>query len=79
MNPPDPKQQQQLVEEWNMDCPPGTPVLRYRLMRPRRDPEGRKTRTSSKAWLLGGHTAVVMVESHGGAVALESLAVKLSA
>ena len=35
-----------------------------------REGEGRKSVTRSEAWLLGGHTPVVMVEGYPGGIAL---------
>lgn len=64
-------QLQIIVDEWNAVCPMGTPVVRYKLIRPLREPQTTKTR--SVAWLLSGHTAVVMVEGVSGCVALESV------
>lgn len=76
MNRPNPKVQESLVEQWNAQHPIGTSVLRYRLVHPRREPEAQPTKTRSEAWLLGGHTAVVMVEGVAGGVMVESLEVK---
>jgi hypothetical protein len=65
-------QQQALVDSWNAEHPKvGTRVIRYALINPKREPS--PTRTRSEAWLMGGHTAVVMVEGVAGAVACESL------
>lgn len=56
-----------LIEQFNRVCPEGTPVLYW--PGDRRD-EGRESRTRSEAWLLGGHTPVVMVEGYAGGIAL---------
>ena len=54
------------VENWNAKHPVGTEV---RVMR---DMGGAViTHTRSEAWLLGGHTAVVMLEGISGAYALD--------
>jgi hypothetical protein len=66
-----PQEQMKRVEAWNARYPVGSPVTRYRLMHPLREPQS--TRTRSAAWLMGGHTAAVMVEGVAGAVALESV------
>lgn len=55
------------IAQFNSVCPVGTPVLYW--PGDRRD-EGRKSATRSEAWLLGGHTPVVMVEGYAGGIAL---------
>jgi hypothetical protein len=64
---------QKTVEDWNAKHPPGTPVTRYKLIKPLR--EGNETKTRSEAWLMGSHSAVVKVEGVAGGVLLESLIV----
>lgn len=59
--------QARLVEQFNELCPVGTPVLYWPADR---SDEGRKSVTRSAAWLLGGHTPVVMVEGYAGGIAL---------
>jgi hypothetical protein len=58
--------------QWNERYPIGTPVVAYPGLRPEDDPKGERliTRTSSKAWVLGGHTAVVFVDGHGACINL---------
>ncbi len=65
------KRQQKLADDWNAAHPVGTPVIRYRLISPPRYPMDTKTR--SEAWLMGGHTAMVMVDGVTGGVLIESL------
>lgn len=67
---PSPAAQQQLVDTWNAAHPIGTPVTRYRLVNPLSQPV--ETKTRSEAWLMGGHTAMVMVEGQAGGVMVES-------
>lgn len=55
------------VEQFNEVCPVGTPVLYWPGVR---EGEGRESVTRSAAWLLGGHTPVVMVEGYAGGIAL---------
>jgi hypothetical protein len=55
------------VEGWNQHYPVGTPV---RFWTGCKEGEGRVSRTRSEAFLLGGHTACVMVEGHSSGVAL---------
>jgi hypothetical protein len=55
------------VEQFNEHVPEGTPVLFWPGAR---EGEGRKSATRSPAWLLGGHSPVVMVEGHPGGIAL---------
>ncbi|MFZ5581972.1 MAG: hypothetical protein ACOZCK_04860 [Pseudomonadota bacterium] len=60
------KEEQASADAWNAKHPVGTPV---RVMR---DMGGRLvTKTSSEAWLLGGHTAVIQVEGISGSYALD--------
>lgn len=59
------------ANEWNYLHPVGTPVTRYTLVSPLRD--GTPTKTRCKAWVMGSHAVMVMVEGVGGAVALESV------
>ncbi len=63
--------QQKLVDAWNTAHPIGTPVTRYKLINPLGDPV--QTKTRSEAWLMGGHTAMVMVEGQAGGVMVESV------
>lgn len=55
------------VERWNAAYPAGT---RVRFWPGARTGEGREAITSSRAWLLGGHTPVVMVGAYAGGIAL---------
>lgn len=62
-------------EQWNARYPVGTPVVAYPGVRPEH-PTGRdcprlETRTRTEAWLLGGHTSVVMVEDHVSCISLD--------
>lgn len=65
------KNPQQAVDAWNECHPIGTPVTRYRLIKPLR--EGNPTTTRSQAWVMGGHSAMVLVDDVAGGVALESV------
>lgn len=58
--------------EFNSRVPVGTAVVFWPTAR---EGHGRPSRTRSEAWVLGGHTAVVMVEGHTGGVALSHVAV----
>lgn len=64
-------QAKKIVEDWNSKHPPGTRVTRYKLMAPLR--EGHPTTTITEAWVMGGHSAMVMCQGIGGGVAVESL------
>lgn len=59
------------AEEWNEKYPVGTKVMRYKLINPLR--EGNETKTRSEAWVMGGHSVMVMVEGISGGVLLESV------
>lgn len=65
---------QKYVDLWNLEHPIGTKVTRYKLIDPLRDPE--RTETVSRAWVMGGHTAVVLVAGVGCAVSLDSIRVR---
>ena len=59
------------VEWFNEVCPVGTPV---RYWPGERKGDGIESVTRSTAWMLGGHTPVVMVEGHAGGIALSHVA-----
>ena len=71
MKQPSIKQLEKTVAEWNAKYPVGTPVTRYKLIAPLREPT--ETKTRSEAWIMGGHSAMVMVEGVSGGVCLESV------
>ena len=52
---------------WNERHPVGTPVLFWPMMRAE---AGRPSRTRTPAWVIGGHSAVVMVEGYAGGISL---------
>lgn len=65
------KSEQAVVDTWNEKYPVGTSVTRYAMVSPLRLPI--ETKTRSEAWLMGGHTAMVMVEGVSGGVMVESV------
>jgi hypothetical protein len=71
MKPPTAKQLEKQVNDWNAKYPVGTPVMRYKCIDPLS--EGNETKTRSEAWIMGGHSAMVMVEGVSGGVCLESV------
>lgn len=56
-----------VVAEWNRLHAVGTAVLAFPGTR---DGRSLKTRTRSEAWVMGGHTAVVLVDGYPGCIAL---------
>lgn len=62
---------QEAADQWNTSHPVGTPVTRYRLINPLREPV--ETKTRSAAWVMGSHSVMVMVEGISGGVLLESV------
>jgi hypothetical protein len=56
-----------VVEYFNSKCAIGTPVTYWPSII---DGPGTESRTASRAWLLGGHTPVVLVEGYPGGIAL---------
>jgi len=71
MNPPSIKTLEKQAKDWNALHPIGTPVKRYKLINPLR--EGLATETRSAAWVMGGHSVMVMVNGVSGGVLLESV------
>jgi hypothetical protein len=69
--PPTVKQLEKTVSDWNKKYPIGTPVTRYKLIDPLEDPV--ETETRSEAWVMGGHSAMVMVKGVSGGVLVESV------
>lgn len=72
MNRTNPKAQQKIVDAWNAKHPVGTDVIRYKLINPLREP-CEPTVTRSHAWLMGGHTAMVLINGFSGGVMVESV------
>jgi len=56
-----------MVAWFNEVCPVGSPVYYWPGVR---EGEPRKGVTRSAAWLLGGHTPVVLIEGYAGGIAL---------
>lgn len=53
------------VERWNRTVPVGTPVKVHLD-----DGSLKATKTQSEAWMLGGHSAVIMLDGISGAYSL---------
>ncbi|HGO6128480.1 TPA: hypothetical protein ACK3RK_007065 [Burkholderia cepacia] len=58
------------VTDWNRQHGVGAFVKYHRIIG---EGEGVATKTRSEAWVLSGHTAVVMVEGVSGCVALDAI------
>lgn len=71
MKQPSIKNLEAAAAKWNAAHPIGTLVTRYKLIDPLR--EGTETKTRSEAWVMGGHSVMVMVEGVPGGVLLESV------
>lgn len=65
------EENQRQCDYWNEKYPIGTSVTRYKFIDPLR--EGNETETRSEAWVMGGHSAMVMVDGVAGGVLLESV------
>lgn len=65
------KRNNNIVDAWNASHPIGTKVNRFKLINPLQEPT--ETKTRSEAWVMGGHSAMVMVEGVSGGVLLESV------
>ena len=61
------------VERFNRLHPIGTPVTYWPRVQAG---EGRKSRTRTPAWLVGGHTPCVSVERYPGGIALTHVALR---
>lgn len=59
---------EQSVLAWNRLYPRGTPVKCYRSYG--NEQTAFHSVTRSEAWVMGGHSAMVMIEGHGGGFAL---------
>jgi hypothetical protein len=71
MKAPNLKQLEKSAADFNRKHPIGTPVMRYKIIDPLED--GNPTKTRSAAWVMGGHSVMVMVEGVSGGVLLESV------
>lgn len=74
MKQPSLAQLEATAKEWNDAHPVGTSVTRYKLVKPLREPV--ETITRSEAWVMGGHSVMVMVNGQAGGVLLESVQVR---
>lgn len=71
--PPSPTELQSRVDDFNQVAPVGTPVRYYSVLYDGEKPDPAKacvTKTRSAAWLMGGHSPVVLVDGVSGGVAL---------
>lgn len=65
------RQQARAVENWNQHHAAGTPVRVFSIIG---DPSTAvETITRSEAWLMGGHSAVVLVEGKSGGWCLDAV------
>jgi len=71
MKTPNIKQLEKTASDFNAKHPVGTPVMRYKIIDPLE--EGNPTKTRSAAWVMGGHSVMVMVEGVSGGVCIESV------
>lgn len=70
---PSPDELQQQVDSWNAMVPVGTPV-NVRMD----DGSIRQLKTTSKAWLMGGHSAVILLDGIYGGFSLARCAPALT-
>ena len=68
---PNLKQLTKAAVAFNRKHPIGTPVMRYKIIDPLED--GSPTKTRSVAWIMGGHSVMVLVEGVFGGVCIESV------
>lgn len=57
--------------KWNKENPPGTEVIYYLRRKPFRD--GTSTRTKSFAWVIGGHSLVVLLNGFSGCTSIDHI------
>jgi len=62
---------QSIVDKFNKAKPIGSPVTYYELIDPPAKPFHTNTRT--EAWVMGGHSAMVMVEGISGGVCVDHI------
>lgn len=62
------------AEAFNKRYPIGTSVTYYELIEPLAKP--RTTHTRSEAWVMGGHSAMIMVDGISGGVCLDHIRVE---
>lgn len=73
------QKQARLMDQWNEANPVGTPVIYWEVAYDIGKPGlGKEATTRSEAWLLGGHTAVVLITGVSGCVCIEHLQCKNS-
>lgn len=60
---------QRQCDRFNAHYPVGSDVIRFPSTT--RNDNGVPTKTRSEAWVMGGHSAMVMVEGHAGGVCLD--------
>jgi hypothetical protein len=58
-------------DRFNAAYPIGSDVIRFKLVNPRRD--GTPTKVRSEAWVMGGHSAVVLVDGFSGGQSLDAI------
>lgn len=73
MKRPNPKALAKEVEDFNLHVPVGSPVVVTKDMG-----EQVETRTRSEAWVMGGHTAMVMVDGIPGGYLLSRVKASLA-
>jgi len=71
MKKPNIQKLQAMVDDFNARFPVGTEVVRYSLINPLRD--GSPTKTTTPAWVMGGHSAMVTVHGFSGGQSLDAI------
>jgi len=73
MKRPNVQKLQAMVDDFNARFPVGTAVVRYALIDPLEMPT--TTATTTPAWVMGGHSAMVTVRGFPGGQSLEAIRV----
>jgi hypothetical protein len=59
------------VNNWNAKNPIGTAVYYYPTLK---DKTPKQTKTRSKAWIISGHSTMIMIDGVSGGVSLDHIA-----
>lgn len=62
---------QRQCDRFNAHYPVGSDVIRFPTIH--RNTDGTPTKTRSEAWVMGGHSAVVLVEGFSGSQSLDCI------
>lgn len=70
-NRPSAEELQRQCDRFNAHYPTGSEVIRFKFTN--RSDVGTPTKTRSEAWVMGGHSAMVMVDGFSGGQSLDCI------